>query len=314
MSSLQVNDPRFFDYQGYLKYKRNIWDPIYKEGLYFSAMEELGQELIINIGIRKTGEEQTSWFQTPHALHDGYSALKTLAKEQRFSLNLPPFNFRPPISINRSILSAIRSTPKENHQFKNQSEKTNSTDFHFIKMAFPLKTQKYSDTAYFSKIVCQTLMKFLTNNTSSRWMVPVRLRDADGLQASYFGLEIKQNDTVLDLHKRIVLKLRTGEHWGFYYLSKIGLVLGKRAIIYLTKKNVLKDNTIWMGVISNLGNLGDSVELNELTVLVPVRWHRPVGVVIYKHNGKQILTVTFHKSLKGVDTDEILREIHKSYL
>ncbi len=317
MSSLQVDNPHILDYQSYLKYKQDIWDPNYKEGLYFSAMEELGQELNINIGIKKKSDGKTNWYQTPHALHDGYSALKMLAKEQDFTLNFPGFNFRPSKSIVKSITSAIRSSPHENHQFKNQGELTNSTDFHYIRMDLPLKSQRYSDTALFSKVVCQTLMKNLTNNSSSRWMVPVRLRDTQGLQASYFGLEVKRTDSAEDLHKKIVSKLKIGEHWGFYYISKLGLALGRRAILFLTKKNVLKNDTIWMGVISNLGDLGKSVELDELTVLAPVRWHRPVGVVIYRHNNKQVLTVAFHKSLKGVNTDEIFRkisDIHKSHL
>jgi len=320
MSSLQVNNPQIFDYESYLKYKQNIWHATYREGLYFSAMEELGQELLINIGIKKQSETQTSWFQTPHALHDGYSALKVLAKEKQFSLNLPEFNFRPPMSFFKSILSAIRSSPKENHQYINQSnqaEMKNSTDFHYMRMNFPLKSQRYSDTAVFSKVVCQTLMENLTKNTSSRWMVPVRLRDTEGLQASYFGLEVKKEDSVEDLHKKVVSKLKIGEHWGFYYISKLGLKLGKKAILYLTQKNVLKSDTIWMGVISNLGDLGESIELDELTILAPVRWHRPVGAVIYRHNNEQILTLAFHKSLKGVNTDEIFRKItavHQSLL
>lgn len=320
MSSLQINNPQIFDYQSYLKYKQDIWDPTYREGLYFSAMEELGQELIINIGIKKHREEQTKWYQTPHALHDGYSALKVLAKEQSFSLNLPKFKFRPPVSIFKSILSAFRSSPKEGHKFKDQSDQSdlkNSTDFHFMRMSFPLNTQSYSETALFSKVVCQTLMKNLTENSSSRWMVPVRLRDTPGLQASYFGLEVNDQDSAPSLHKKIVSKLKIGEHWGFYYISKLGLKLGRKVIIYLTQKNVLKSDTIWMGVISNLGDLGESSELDELTILAPVRWHRPVGVVIYKHNNEQILTVAFHNSLKGVDTDEIFKkitEVHSAHL
>ncbi len=318
MSSLQVNDPQIFDQQNYLKYKEDIWHPSYKEGLYFSAMEELGQELNIHIGLKKQSDEQTRWFQTPHALHDGYSALKVLAHEQEFSLNLPEFKFRPARNIFKSILSAIRSSPKENHQFKNQNNEThlkNSTDYHYIRMSFPKSSQRYSDTALFSKAACQILMKTLTHNSSSRWMVPVRLRDTDGLQASYFGLEVSETDSVQSLHQKLTQKLKIGEHWGFYYLSRIGLKLGKKAILYLTKKNVLKSDTIWMGVISNLGDLGQSKELDELTILAPVRWHRPVGVVIYRHNNEQILTMAFHKSLEGVDTDGIFKkitEVHRS--
>ena len=140
-------------------------------------------------------------------------------------------------------------------------------------------------------------------------MIPVRLEEASSIQASYIGLQIEENQSIQEVHKNLVEKLKKQEYWGYHLISKLGLKLGRRAIQFLTEKNVLKDETIWMGLVSNLGDLGLSKELDELTVLVPVRWHRPLGVVTYKHNGQQIITITFHDSLKKVNVNEISREI-----
>lgn len=313
MSSLTVENSEVFDLENYQKYKKDIWNSSYGGGLYFSAMEELGQELLINFGLKRKNESMTKWFKTPHALHDGYSALKILAKEKDFSLDLPRFDFKPAQKPFRAIISALKSSPKEAHDFKNQSAISNSTEFRYFRFDFPLHKQKVSDTAIFAKVVSQTLMNQLTNNKSSRWMIPVRLRDSDGLQASYIGLEVQEGDSIQALHKKLVENLKSGQHWGFYYLSKIGLLLGKRAILNLTKKNVLKPETIWMGVLSNLGDLGVSKELDELTVLAPVRWHRPVGAIIYRHNDRQVLTVCIHNSLQEVSDDQITRSITEAY-
>ncbi len=308
-----VSDAQLFDIENVKRYQRNIWDKSYREGLYFSAMEELGEPIYINFGIRKHEYTELRWFKVPHAIHDGFSALKVLEKEENFSLNLPELKSLKPKNWLKSILFALKSTPVEEHRYKSQDANVKGTSFDHLVLKLPLKSSKLSSTAILSNLICKTLMQELSYNKVARWMVPVRLKNDDGMQASYIGLDVSLEDNENTLHKKLKDKLKNGEHWGFYFFSKIGLFLGKKAILNLTRKSILNTKTIWMGSISNLGNLGESKELEDLIVLHPVRFHRPLGVIVYEFNNQQIITICFHKSLKEVDTDGIRDKVRSMY-
>ncbi len=297
-----------FDGANVTKYKNDIWNRSYGSGLYFSALEDLGDKIYIPIGIKRVGSEGTQWFKTPHALHDGYSALKVLKDEQSFALDLPKFKVPRPKSYLKAFKSAILSRPTQYHHFISQCEDTRGVDFYFRTIELEKFSTHLSFTAIATNILAKIFMKELTTNTVSRWMVPVRMKETDGLQASYIGLEVDYKDSLIDTHKALVQKLKDGEQWGFYYLAKVGLLIGRRIITYLTSKSVLSTKTKWMGSVSNLGDLGSSCDLEELYVLHPVRWHRPIGVVLYEINGKQVITICLHKSLKKVDFDGIIKE------
>ncbi len=310
---MSINEAQLFDIQNYKAYKRDIWNPKYKEGLYFSALEELGEEILIYFGVKKKDEYALHWHTTPHALHDGFSALNALAKEQDFTVKFPEYQYRPMKHPLKAVRTALKSTPKENHRLLNQDSNLKGTDFTYLELKLPVIESKLSNTALMASIVCPILMQHFTSNKSSRWMVPVRLKNDPGLQASYVGLEVDTDDNAKTLHQKLVSKLKNEEHWGFQLLSRIGLFLGKKAILYLTKKNVLSQKTIWLGSISNMGPMTSSPELEELVILHPVRWHRPLGVVIYQLNGQQIITIAFHHSLKEVDSDGIKQDITRTY-
>ena len=308
-----ISNAKLFDVENVKRYQRNIWDKSYGEGLYFSAMEELGEPIYINFGIRKHEYNELRWFKVPHAIHDGFSALKVLEKEENFSLDLPKLKSRKPKSWLKSIFSALNSSPLEEHRYKSQDAYIKGTHFDHLVIKLPLKPSKLSNTAILSDVICKTLMRELSFNKVSRWMVPVRLRDDDGLQASYIGLDISLEDNAETLHEKLKHKLKNGEHWGYCFFSKIGLFLGKKVIMNLTRKSVLNKRTIWMGSISNLGNLGNSKDLEDLVVLHPVRFHRPLGVIIYEFNEQQVITICFHKSLREVDTDGIRDKIRSMF-
>ena len=308
-----ISEAQIFDRISVIEYKNDIWNKSYKEGLYFSAMEELGRPIDIHMGIKKRGNSNLSWFTVPHALHDGLSALSVLSREQNFDINIPRVESRKPRSWFRALYSAITSSPKEVHNFKDQDFNYRDSDFTHTSIKLKKYDAKVSSTALLATIVCKHLMNELSHNSSSRWMVPVRLRDDNGLQASYVGINIEKEDNELDIHYKLKEKLKNGEHWGFSLISKIGLMIGKECILYLTKKNVLSSKTIWMGSISNLGNLGVSRELEDLVILSPVRFHRPLGVALYELNGEQVVTISIHKSIKKVDIDEIGKSIEHEY-
>ena len=308
-----IQNAQIFDRVNVIEYKNDIWNKSYEEGLYFSAMEELGDPIDIHMAIKRSAEIDLTWFTVPHALHDGLSALRVLSDEQNFKINLPIIEAKKPKSWIVALFSALTSRPKEAHSYKNQD--LNVRDSGFIHKIIRLKKRdsRVSSTSLLATIVCKRLMNDLSINSTSRWMVPVRLRDDQGLHASYVGLDVDNRDNEIDIHYKLKAKLKNGEHWGFYLISHLGLAIGKKCILYLTKKNVLSNKTIWMGSISNLGNLGNSKDLEELVILSPVRFHRPIGVALYEFNGEQVITVSVHKSIKKVDIDGIGESIKHEY-
>ncbi len=292
------------------RYQENIWHRRYGSGLYFSALEEVGDKIDIPIGVEKDG--LLKWYRTPHALHDGYSALNVLKKEKGIRLDLPRFEKRVHKGFFKSLFSALSSRPSQYHHFIDQSD-LRGVEFDHRVIELPLNQTGYSTTTLVLNSISKILMRELTTNTISRWMIPVRLKQSDGLNASYIGLEVDYKDSIEFSTNMMRLKLKSGEHWGYYYLSKIGLLLGKKVITLLTKKSVLSEKTKWMGSISNLGNLGASEDIDQLYVLHPVRWHRPIGIILYELNGKQYVTLSVHKSLSKVNLDGIVNEFKESY-
>ncbi len=317
MYAKHVENAQLFDAAGYDEYKKNIWNPIYKQGLYFSALDELGHEVSLYMGFRESEGSELKWFRAPHALYDGFSAMKDLGKKLGLNFSFPGFRHRPCQNPIRAIIKALFSSPKVDHHFLNQNQNVEGTDFNYLDLSFDTLSTKYTNTALLAKVCCQVLMKELSSNESSRWMVPVRLNDGPGLQASYLGLQVDSSDTTEDVHKKLVGKLKGEEHWGFYFLGKLGLKLGKKVILALTKKSILNQKTLWMGSISNLGPLACDKDIRDVVMPASVRWHRPLGVILYEFNNKQVITISFHKSLSEVPVERIKQEItriYKSYL
>ncbi|MCB0411577.1 MAG: hypothetical protein KDD22_03580 [Bdellovibrionales bacterium] len=301
-----MKEASFIDPINVERYESNPWSREYKTGLYFSALRDLGFQLDIPIGLKQDNE--LSWYKAPHALHDGYSALNALFKDRGISHQLPDFDVVPPKNRWRSFKEALRSKPSKEHHFKNQLSFSPGTDFSYETLELPLMSLRSSD---FVRGIAQVCMEQLTFNKKSRWMIPVRTGKHPGLQASYFGIEIDANDSIEATRRDFKSKLICGEHWGFHYLARIGLFLGKWFIKRATVKTLNSKKSLWMGSISLMGNLGQTQEIEKLFILHPVRWHRPVGAIVYQFNSRQYITLSLHKSLQNVDLKGILNAIER---
>lgn len=292
------------------KYKQNPWNPKYLLGLYFTAMHEFSDELFIYYGIKKSSKADIKWHKAMHALHDGQSALLQLIKEQEITINIPSSRPLPSIRFRWSAIKhALFSRAKEAHQLINQAPYSKSTAFTYGFLELEAKTLS---TGACANLVAKSCMRHITLNKTSRWMLPVRIKEDHGVSASYLGININSNDSTQTTEAQIKSRLSNDEHLGFYFIAKLILKLGRPFLIYFTKKSLQKKKSHWLGVFSSLGNIGDSTDINDLFVLAPVRWHRPIGVLFYQFNQKQYIVISLHASLKGSNVKDIINDVRQA--
>jgi len=283
-------------------YLTNPWHKKFGFGLFFSCLQDEKIEILIDIITVAKGESKK--YQCYHALHDGYSALHQLCKEEGIDLNFQEPVIRHSNNKIRSILSALFSSPKFCHQLPKQKEYTSSVHGKW----FTLKIQKHH-TSFIVNKLNRILLDHLTINDKARWMIPCRISNKPGLQASYVALTVEKDETPEQTRQSYKNKLIIGEQWGFYYLASALLKLGKWAIKLGSVATLRRDRTLWLGSLSNLGNLGVSADIDELIINHPVRWQRPVGIITYSFNSDYYLTMGLHDSLSGYDLDKIVEEV-----
>lgn len=294
----------FFDHKRTIKYLKNPWEREYRGGKYFSAINELGCPLNIQIGLDLGAGVR--WYQVPHGIHDGYSALYTLLSEQGVDLKKHEFKLKSN-ALGLSSMKAARSCLMNlQHQFVDQHPYSADQDF-FYRVIKTSSTKSLGDTAIVVHHMANFLRSTLLVQKDSKWMIPVRTNHISGLQASYFGLMINESDTVDTIRSCIKNKLSLGEHHALKALSKIPLILGKKAMLSQTRAMLERPYPNWAGSLSNLKNLGRASQIKDLIMLAPVRWHRPIGLGMYQLNGIQYLTIAIHKSLAHIDLDTLER-------
>lgn len=299
--------------EGHTKdFLNDMWNPKYGLGLYFSALIEQGDQLYIPLGLRRKGE--LKWYKALHALFDGFSALESLFKEEGIDFNIQTPSTPGPKNRLKAILSLLSSKPLESHRYINQGPSIRGNNYRYASIQLHPIKERLSLTSILGNIIAKNCMKHLTTNHISRWMIPVRTHQGSGLNATYLGINISLDQSFEQTHKQLVTKLKSGEHWGYYYLSQIGLLLGKHAIRYGTQKSLSKNKSLWLGTISNLGNLGNIDEVEELLVVPPVRWHRPIGSAIYQLNDVLYITFAVHESLSSVNMEKLANDIKQDAL
>ena len=290
--------------QAFLK---DMWNPAYGQGQYFSALHELDEHMLVPIGI------DGKWIYILHALHDGFSILKYLNESDvsfKLCYNLetpftPPSFLKWPIALKCSL----SSRPIEKHQFISQLpyEKKLNQNIHFFRIEFSVEeTKKFKNinlTSFFLEKLSKFFMKKLSTNQVSRWMIPVNIRGPfkeaalSSMSASYIGVNCSMNDSILDIKNKLIKKLKNGEHWGYWLMGEIGLLGGKKIIMNGTIKSLSETKSKWFALLSNLGDIGGDESSPELIILSPARWHRPIGCVVYIYRNKLNLNVIFHPSL-----------------
>lgn len=290
--------------QAFLK---DMWNPGYGQGLYFSALHELDEHMFTPIKL------DGIWLYSPHAIYDGFSLLRYLNESDSrlkltYTMDTP---FPPPKNVKwlSALKCALNSKPVEKHQFIKQLPYDKNFNKRLQIFNIELSTE---ETALFKKVnltsfLLNKLSKFfmlrLSLNHSTRWMIPVNIRGPfkeaplSYMSASYIGLNCSMDDSADDLKTQLVAKLKKGEQWGYWLMGKLGLIGGKKMILNGTIKSLNKKKSEWFASFSNLGNIGGDDLSPELLIMPIVRWHRPVGCVIYIYRNKLNLTVSFHPSL-----------------
>ena len=280
-----------FDKNSHEEYFKDLWNPKYELGLFFSALHEIDIPIYIDFYLK--GSKINHWYKTHHALHDGFSALLKLSDELKLDFDLPEMKIRPPKNKIKSLFNALKSRPSVEHKLKAQSPYTSSIDGeHFV-----FEAKRSLKTYEVLNGVAKIITSNLTTNKRSRWMIPARISEKKGLQASYFGIEVDQDDSMEMTKEKFKHKLVSEEHWGFYFLARLALKFGKKGVVKGTKKTIAQSQTLWLGSLSNLGNLGASKLVDEMIILHPVRWHRPIGFIMYEFNERQFVTLKIHDSL-----------------
>lgn len=308
------------------KFLNNMWDKNYGQGLYFSALHEIDEHMYIPL---KVGE---TWLYAAHAIFDGFSILDYLNKtypelELNINVNTP---FGPPNKSNwlKAIRSALGSKPNEKHKYIHQlpyHKNLNQSISYFHLELTQEETQSLKNinlTAHFLNVISKFFTKKLSDNQSTRWMIPVNIRghfkesSISQMNASYLGLNCDLTATAQEIKQQLIGKLKNGEQWGYWFLGQTGLIAGKKIIIKQTIKSLEKEKSDWFGSFSNLGVIGGMTSSPDLVIIPSVRWHRPIASCIYIYRNKLNLIVSFHQSLELHEKTltEYKNEIYQSLL
>jgi hypothetical protein len=305
---------------------KDMWNPNYGQGQYFSALHELDEHMFTPI---KLGD---NWLYSPHAIYDGLALLDNLNSEHPelkldFSLSTP---FSPPKGWTwfKALISALTSKPVEQHLFIQQQayNKKFNQQLQIFNLEFSVEETSSLIGINLTSYILTKISKFFTlrlsMNKTTRWMVPVNIRGPfkeaplSQMSASYIGINCSLNDSMLDVKTKLVSKLKSGEQWGYWLIGKIGLLGGKKIILNQTVKSLNKPKSDWFASFSNLGNIGGVESSPELLIMPIVRWHRPIGCVSYIYRNKLNFTASFHPSL-GISEEtleEYKNEIYRSIL
>lgn len=277
-------------------YLSSPWDSKYHIGRYFSALHEITGPIYIYCGV-KIKSQDIKWYKTLHSLHDGFSAIVSLFKEVGIDYQLPKYDLSKPANSFKLLRNVFVNQQKVKHSLINQSCDKNGYEYNFIN----IKLDNKLSTAEVINKVARYFQNTVTQNNISKWMIPVRVGNELGLEATYIPFVLENNDTESSIKAKIKSSLIKGEHWTNYYLSKVGNFFGTLFLRTVTKKMLGSSNATWLGSVSNMGELGDVEGVEDLFIHAPVRWHRPVGIVLYRINGVQYVTVSVHKSIKNVN-------------
>lgn len=287
------------------EYLENPWDPKYKLGLYFTAIHEISGPIYINYKVQINREVQN--YRTLHSLHDGLSVLKLLSTLTSSEIKFNDYKVHIPKSKFKCILFSLFCTPPRRQHLKGQNN--NKLGYNCIQKSFIIDLEPTPRLPRILKLISEVCSRHFLENDISRWMIPVRISNEDGLQASYVSMNVSSKDSLDAVNKQYRNKLKNGEYWGRYYTAKLGLLFGKAVIRYTTRKELEKKSISWLGSLSHLGEIKGNNSLEELHIYAPVRYHRPIGAVMYSYNDKFYLTISLHDSLNLDTSHKVINEI-----
>jgi hypothetical protein len=305
------------------RYLKKPWNKNLKHGLFFSSLLKYQQDINFIIDVNDYS------IKFLHSIYDGFSALKLIERRFKIGLILEGSKKEKEHSNKfKSIYNYIKSDKYSNFEFnKIESKLKNSTiqsQIIFTKQQTKsiqqsLKINKGSLTSAFIFKLNNIISKeLLSINSSTPWMIPVNLRgeikNNSKMQSSFIRVSCLVDDNEKTLKNKISKSLKGKEHLGLYYLGSISLMLGKKLIDSITKKEFTRKKPKWFASFSNLGDIkGD--EKNTLIIWPTIRYQRPIGIVAYIFAKRLHITMNFDQSIANKnEVERIKDEFYKSII
>ncbi|MCB0361159.1 MAG: hypothetical protein KDD35_00465 [Bdellovibrionales bacterium] len=144
---------------------------------------------------------------------------------------------------------------------------------------------------------------------SGKWLFPVNMRGATAPpniacnQVSFVSLVSRFDWHPEEIQAQIRKALQRGEHWGNWSVYAIGKFVGKRGMIFLSKRSSLRN--FWMGSFSNLGQWKTDQQYQSMSpeeiwfAAPPGSANYPIGFVHCQFNGKLSLCLKIHPQSGG---------------
>lgn len=300
-----------------------------KIGYWFKALEELGEDAAIEVGLSDWDPKDFKKF--PHSEYDGIAMIHAFGKELNPELDYSQINptipsrKRIPFFIQfKGFIKYLFTLPLRGKRLKCQR------DIGKFKKQEPKKSFIYfteEETQHCEKIIAQKrismnawlifcLAKAIEPYTKKShlpqiWMVPISLRDIDidsyskSLMTGFVDAYIYPDTQALEIHQRMKKKILNGDAWGGYLGFTFSALLGFYFLKVIIKNNYRAQ--MRMGVFTNLGKWGNSNLRNNYPKnpvgYAPVVYENPLAAVTITWMGQTLLSLKSHSSLDLEEED-----------
>jgi hypothetical protein len=244
---------------------------------WFVAAESVGEFIGIRFGHLAPGASQPDWQFYPHKDYDGIGAFAEILRKRGAELcQLPQIKYYPAFS---AVVSALKHwpryfAPKKPLLWKPLERDGSSSDplrppealaWHAFdenitqRMRLESRKNGFTVNTFLLKSLTEGLRPFLQDHHANvPWMVPVNMRggvcqyrDSDN-HSSYVALSLHPGEPAIEVHRRILMALSRGEHWGNWHGFKLGHWMTDRMRAYLASTGACLSQ--WsIGAFSNLG-------------------------------------------------------------
>ena len=294
-------------------------------GRLFSSINQLGESSYIVL--EKKYENRSEFMICPHALYDGYSALRIFISNEKFQKDLssPKIKNHDLLKKVRLVADAIRSHKLINLNWKKEKVESESSrrklrhdcfcSIKFSKDEVALlkdkcKKEKYGMNSYLLEHA-NLVMSELIHGNDLRWMIPVSIRGTvkhqkkSDIESSYIGINLNKTSKAKYIEQNIHRLIKKERHWGYWYLGKVVASLGKRMNVFFAKSEKNSEKMPWFGSFSNLMRWPLKEDLEEvekekdydLIITPSIREKRAIGLTAMGWKNELILTLHIHDIL-----------------
>lgn len=292
-------------------------------GLWFEALEEMGEEASLEVGFTHWKNDQYKHFS--HSNHDGIAALISFLKDVDPKINFDditpsvPSRIRPSFFIQaRGLVKYMLRLPLNGARIKKQKQKKDYkkspskkaflyfTEDETLLYEKIIKSKKISMNAWFIFCLSQAVKPLVENDVRPQiWMIPISLRDLNtnkyngGLVSGFVDSYIYREDDPLKIHAEMKNKIKNEDAWGGYLGFSFSSLLGKWFLKLLVKNNYRFQ--MRMGVFTNVGKWGDTNIKNnfpkDFIGYAPAVYENPIAAVAMTWMGKTWISIKVHSSI-----------------